>query len=496
MYCCYSRFYEVSFTYPDSVNPVIEGLSFDLGSSWTCLAGANGSGKTTVIKLAAGILEPDLGQVSSSGNAVYCPQRTDAPPPGMEEFGLDWSREAIALRDMLKTRDDWPGRWDTLSQGERKRLQIAVALWRKPSVLALDEPLNHLDSDGRDIVLQAMTGFTGCGLLVSHDRAAMDSLCRSTLLFRDDGITLYRSGYTEAAEEETRERSRLVSERKRAEADYLKKKRDARRKMLKARTIQAHSSGNTVSFKDICKYDYDGPSRVDGIVQKAGQRSREAAAKADRARLQMESITYRKIHRAGIELQGEESSRNCLLEVTPGNVSLGNGYLVCPELVIMPRDRIALTGGNGAGKTTLLEHLRNRLNCPAEKLVWIPQEIRARESAEYLEGARLLSGDELGHLMTLVRRLGSDPERLLDSSIPSPGETRKLLLALGLRGNPWLIVMDEPTNHMDLPSIECLQKALSDFPGALLMVSHDRVFLSALTKTNWHIEGGHLCVLA
>lgn len=495
MYSCFTRFDNVSFTYPDSVNPVIEGLSFDLGSGWTGLAGANGSGKTTVLKLAAGILKPDRGQVWSSGNPVYCPQRTDDLPPGIEEFRLDWSREAITLRDILEAEDDWPDRWKTLSQGERKRLQIAVALWRKPAVLVLDEPLNHLDSGGRNTVLKAMAAFTGCGLLVSHDRAAMDSLCTSTLLFRPDGITLYRSGYTEASEEEARERSRLASERKRAEADYLKKKRDARRKMLKARTIQAHSSNNSFSFKDICKYGFDGPSRIDGIVQKAGQRSREAAAKAERARLRMESITYRKIHRSGIELQGEESSRNCLLEMPPAEIPLGDGCLTCPELVILPRDKIALTGGNGTGKSTLLASLRGMLNCPEERLVWIPQEITAEESAGILEKARLLSGEELGHLMTLVRRLGSDPEKLLDSSVPSPGESRKLLLALGLRGNPWLIVMDEPTNHMDLPSIECLQEALSDYPGALLLVSHDRVFLRALTAADWHIEGERLSVL-
>ncbi len=88
--------------------------------------------------------------------------------------------------------------------------------------------------------------------------------------------------------------------------------------------------------------------------------------------------------------------------------------------------------------------------------------------------------------------MGSDPEKLLDSSVPSPGETRKLLLARGLLGDPWLIVMDEPTNHMDLPSVECLEKALAEYPGAVLLVSHDRAFLDALTDINWSIGSGEL----
>ena len=495
MYSCYSRFKNVSFTYPGSVNPVVKKLSFDLGSGWTCLAGANGSGKTTVLKLSVGLLKPDSGSVSSSGTAVYCSQRTDEPPPGMEEFTLDWSSESIAIRDMLETEDSWPDRWQTLSQGERKRLQIAVALWQKPSVLALDEPLNHLDTGGRDIIMKAISNFTGCGLLVSHDRTAMDRLCSSTLLFLPDGISLYRAGYTASSEEEAEERSRLQAERKRAAGDYLKKKRDARRKMLKARTIQAHSSGNSYSFRDICKYNYDGPSRVDGIVQKAGQRSREASAKAERARLHMESIKYRKIHNTGIELRGEKSPRNCLLEIPEGVLVVGTSTTNHPVLEILPEDRIALTGANGTGKTTLLRYMKENVNCPEDKLIWIPQEITAEESSLCLKEARGFSGEKLGYMMTIIRRLGSDPERLLDSAVPSPGESRKLLLAMGLAGNPWLIVMDEPTNHMDLPSIECLQRALMDYSGALLLVSHDRTFLGALTRKRWHIENSRLSVL-
>ena len=442
-----------------------------------------------------GLLKPDSGSVSSSGAAVYCPQRTDEPPPGMEEFILDWSSESIAIRDMLETGDHWPERWHTLSQGERKRLQIAVALWKKPAVLALDEPLNHLDTRGRDIIMQAISRFTGCGLLVSHDRKAMDHLSGTTMLFFPEGISLYRSGYTDSAQLEEEKRSRLKAERNRAAEDYLKKKRDARKKMIRARTIQAHSSGNSISFKDICRYNYDGPSRVDGIVQKAGQRSREAAARAERARLHMESITYRKIHKTGIELRGERSPRNCLLEIPEGCVPVGTGCIHHPALEVLPDDRIALTGANGTGKTTLLRHLQGKVNCPGEKLVWIPQEITAGESSLYLREAQRFSGERLGYMMTLIRRLGSEPQRLLDSAVPSPGESRKLLLAMGLVRNPWLIVMDEPTNHMDLPSVECLQHALKDYPGALLLVSHDRTFLGALTGKRWHMENCRLSVL-
>jgi ATPase subunit of ABC transporter with duplicated ATPase domains len=89
--------------------------------------------------------------------------------------------------------------------------------------------------------------------------------------------------------------------------------------------------------------------------------------------------------------------------------------------------------------------------------------------------------------MTIISRLGSRPQRLLESVAPSPGETRKLLLALGMTRLPYLIVMDEPTNHMDLPSIECLEAALVNCPCALLLVSHDQRFLEKLTQIRWHL---------
>jgi ATPase subunit of ABC transporter with duplicated ATPase domains len=98
-----------------------------------------------------------------------------------------------------------------------------------------------------------------------------------------------------------------------------------------------------------------------------------------------------------------------------------------------------------------------------------------------------LPKESLGRVMTSVSRLGSRPGRLLESEQPSPGEVRKLLLALGVDHGPHLILMDEPTNHMDLPSIGCLEEALEECPCALLLVSHDLRFLDGLVEWRWHL---------
>jgi len=96
---------------------------------------------------------------------------------------------------------------------------------------------------------------------------------------------------------------------------------------------------------------------------------------------------------------------------------------------------------------------------------------------------------EKGKILTIIDRLNSDPKHLLETENPSPGEVRKLMLAIGITKNPALIIMDEPTNHMDLPSIECIENALADCTCAMLLVSHDLVFLENIVTSYWNFEG-------
>jgi len=134
-----------------------------------------------------------------------------------------------------------------------------------------------------------------------------------------------------------------------------------------------------------------------------------------------------------------------------------------------------------------VRYLLSRLNLEPDRLVYVPQEISTAESRQILAAVAALPKEKLGRIMTIVSRLGSRPQRLLESTEPSPGEIRKILLAMGIAKGPHLIAMDEPTNHMDLPSIECLEDALRDCPCALLLVSHDQRFLQALATRNWHL---------
>jgi len=135
-----------------------------------------------------------------------------------------------------------------------------------------------------------------------------------------------------------------------------------------------------------------------------------------------------------------------------------------------------------------LQHLLAHCRIPAERIVHLPQEVDATSASSILDAARALPRERLGHVLNIVSRLGSRPERLLDSRMPSPGELRKLLLALGIVRAPELLVLDEPTNHLDLPAIEALEEALNECPCCLLLTSHDPRLLERLTRTRWHIE--------
>ncbi|MHC4423773.1 MAG: ATP-binding cassette domain-containing protein, partial [Planctomycetota bacterium] len=238
--------------------------------------------------------------------------------------------------------------------------------------------------------------------------------------------------------------------------------------------------------------DHDGREKVDrarvsGKDGVGGKVQRQLKGRLGQAAKDLEAIATEKECRLGIWLPGCVSKRNFLLELGAGAVPLGGQKrLNHPELIIRPKDRIALTGPNGSGKSILIRKIVASLNMPEEHVTYVPQEIDLRRSQKILAEAQTLAREKLGHLMRIVSCLGSRPGRLLESSEPSPGETRKLLLALGMTRLPHIIIMDEPTNHMDLPSIECLEEALADCPCCLVLVSHDRRFLQKLTQIKWH----------
>ena len=480
-------FHSVSFSYDAAPDGLFSRIDFGVSEGWTGVIGANGAGKTTLLQLACGDLAETHGRINRPANAIYCPQRTDEPMPEFEAFLDSVDGDAYRLRGKLGVDDDWLDRWDTLSHGERKRAQIGTCLWLQPELLAVDEPTNHLDREARALVRDALRSLRGIGLLVSHDRELLDGLCRHVLYLDPPHALLRSGGYSTAMAELHVEAEGAREARTRARKDRRRLEQEA-----VVRRAQVQKAEKKKSLRGIDPRDSDARAKAyaarntDG---QSGKKLRQLSGRIEQASDREASIDVRRPEDLGIAIRGATSSRNALIRLPAGELPLGESRtLRFPDLIVQPTDRIGLVGPNGSGKSTLVRFIIEGLTLPENRVVYIPQEIQAEEATAVLRSVRSLPSDVRGRAFTWVSRLGSDPQRLFESERPSPGEVRKLILARHLAYEPHLIIMDEPTNHMDLPSIECVEAALNEYAGGLLLVSHDARFLDALASIRWAIE--------
>jgi len=482
-------FQNVSFTYDTATQSLFTDLSLHLNRGWTGVVGANGVGKSTILKLATGKLKPLSGHAVIPEFTIYCSQRTDTVPDHLHTLVHAMDGDAFAIKGRLGVRDDWVNRWATLSHGERKRAQIAVALWRKPQVLAVDEPTNHLDIDAQHMLFNALEAFHGVGILVSHNRKFLDELCQQCL-FVDPPHALLRPGnYTQGVQLMEKEEMHAVRQRQQARQELTRIEREASKRRDAASRADRKRSKRGISHKDHDAKGKIDQARVTGKDGTAGKRLNQLTGRLSQAQSKLQKNKVKKHYELGIWMPGEKSRRNVLFNLPAGSICLGGDtWLRFPDLPMAPDDRVALTGPNGSGKSTLIGLIMHSLNIDKERVIYLPQEIDIHASQDIMDQARTLPNEKLGQMMTVVSRLGSRPHRLIDSAEPSPGEIRKILLATGIANMPHFIIMDEPTNHLDLPSIECLEHALSDCPCGLLLVSHDQRFLDALARKEWHIS--------
>jgi macrolide transport system ATP-binding/permease protein len=482
-------FDDVTYCYPSSTEPVFANLTVQLAAGWTGIIGANGAGKTTLLRLAVGELAPTRGRIIGSTQVAYCPQRTDDPPAGLPELLAAHDAHACSLRGQLAVGDDWYTRWSTLSHGERKRAQLAVALTQQPDVLALDEPTNHIDMDAAQLLSGALQRYRGIGLLVSHDRHLLNQLCTQCLLVEPPDVVLRPGGYTAAMALAEADAARARREYTAVREEVARLQRAASDRRRAAAAADKKRSKSKISPKDHDAKERIDRARVSGKDGQAGRVLRQMQGRVAQARQQLAGLHAKPQRAFGLTVDGRASRRDFLVRVPAGRLPLhADRTLAFPDLAVTPEDRIALVGPNGGGKSTLIRHIVERIDLPAARHLYIPQEIGADDGAALLCDIRQLPGDELGQVMTVVSCLGSDAERVLDTERPSPGELRKVLLARGVASAVELIIMDEPTNHLDVMSIECVESALAESAAALLLVSHDGCFLRNLVRTVWRID--------
>ena len=251
------RFQDVAFQYASAAEKLLSGLTAHFPMGWIEIVGANGSGKTTVLKLATGQLIPRCGSVQIPGESVYCPQRTDDFPDRIEDLIEVTDEKAFNIKGILGIETDWSIQWNSLSHGERKRAQVGVILWRKPLVFALDELTNHLDAEACHILAGALESFRGAGLLVSHDRELLDSLCQQCLFVESPVPVMRPVGYSEGSEQARREQESIRRDYDLAKQNHRKLKREVTR-----RRMEADRSDRRCSKRGLPPKDHDARNKI------------------------------------------------------------------------------------------------------------------------------------------------------------------------------------------------------------------------------------------
>lgn len=331
---------DLVFTHDGASSALFAGLTAAFPVGFTGIVGANGCGKTTLLELLAGLRTPDAGEVCAPGLAVHCPQRTDDPPDDLEAFLAGDDAESWVLRGRLGVEAHFAARWRSLSHGERKRAQIATALWRAPDLLAIDEPTNHVDGEARALLERALAGYRGVGVLVSHDRALLDALCGQCLWLEASEARLVPGGYTKGREvlEEVRSARLHAHEQARRERDRLAQEVFRRRE-------EAAGSARRLSKRGISAKDHDAKGRVDaarltGKGTAAGRRLQALDGHVARADARVRATRVDKRHATGVQFLAERSHRDAVLQVEAGALALdAERVLHFPALRVAPDDR-------------------------------------------------------------------------------------------------------------------------------------------------------------
>lgn len=469
---------EISLTF--GVRPLFTSVSLNIcKGDKICLIGRNGSGKSTLLKIISGVLEPDAGEVFvQPGTKVsYMEQEGDFSAyktlkdiilSGLEEkeraslaYKADILISQLEINASLET--------STASGGEKKKAALAKALISEPDILLLDEPTNHLDITTIEKLEEIIEKFSGAVIVISHDRSFLTHVSNATLWLDRGIVHANNKGYSEfEAWQEAILEQEIIKEK------YLNKKIEEETEWLH-KGVTARRRRNQGRLRRLQQLRLERREQI----KKLGSVDMEIKEAAIRSKLVLEAKHISK------SFGEKEIIKDFSLRVIKGN-------------------RIGIVGPNGSGKTTLIKILTEHL-APDSGFVRLGKNLEMAyfdQNRETLDPQKSLwrtlcgEGDHIyvrGHFRHVVAYLKDflfTPDQAKSPvSCLSGGEKNRLMLALSLARESNFLVLDEPTNDLDMDTLDLLQEVLDEYAGTILLVSHDRDFLNKITTSLLYLKG-------
>jgi ATP-binding cassette subfamily F protein uup len=443
------------------------------------LIGPNGSGKSTLLKIMAGLLEPDTGvrTVRKLIRIAYVPQEPEfAPGTTASQVLAALVPDQAAVNVTLGKAGfaDGSAPVDSLSGGWKRRLSIARELIRNPDVLLLDEPTNHLDLEGILWLEKLLAGAPFASVIVSHDRYFLENVMTEMAeinrvypggMFRAAGAYADFLEKREAFLEAQSEQQAALANRVRREVEWLRRGPKARTGKSRARVDAAHELMGDLA--EVATRNTKATAQIDFTA--SGRKTRKL--------IRAEAISK--------QLGGKPLFRDLSFSLSPGI-------------------RLGLAGPNGSGKTTLLRILKGELPPDAGtieraeglRVVYFDQGREQLDPAVPLRdglgahGDTVIYRDRPMHIAGWAKRFLFSPEQL-DTPVGrfSGGERARIVIARLMLQAADVLLLDEPTNDLDIPTLEVLEESLTDFPGALVLVTHDRYMLDRVSSVVLGLDG-------
>lgn len=459
-----------------SEKPLLEDINMSIHMGDRIgLVGVNGSGKSTLLRIVAGTLEAEGGEITRSTELRigYLPQNPDYDPEltvieQAMKYCSDATPEYVVKTLLTKVRmSDYDRKMNELSGGQRKRVALAATFARETNLLILDEPTNHMDNDIIEWMEELLCGYKGAIFMITHDRYFLERITNNIWEIEKGKLVCYEGNY-EAYLILKAERLQMAMANERKRANLYRKELKWIRWTAPART--GKSKSRVDRFKEI-----------------------EAARETfENPELSIDTLSTR-LGRKVIELEGITKSYN--------DVTYINNF----SYNVLRNDRIGIVGNNGCGKTTLLKIIMGQVE-PDVGTIEIGDTVKigyfSQESEEMDPNLRVIKYvEEIAHNVHTKDGYLSASQMLEKFLFPthmhsvkieklSGGEKRRLYLLTVLMRAPNILILDEPTNDLDIDTLTVLEDYLDDFPGAVIIVSHDRYFLDRLVVRTFAFEDG------